>query len=59
MMPLIYTPSNKNDIFFENTTMRLLIKEQGVTFIRNPLIYMVGRAGIEPTTNGLKVLTVR
>ena len=41
---------------FFNTTMRLLIKTKGVTFSRNPLIYMVGRAGIEPTTNGLKVV---
>ena len=35
--------------------MRLLTKEKGVTISRNPLYILVGCAGIEPTTNGLKV----
>ncbi len=29
--------------------------EKGVTFPRNPLLYMVGRIGFEPMTNGLKI----
>ena len=50
------TVAIKYTLFHNISVLKLYRRhKKGASNYANPLIYMVGRAGIEPATNGLKI----